>query len=525
MKQKIFKVIFIIVVCAMLILPNQSLAVATSERTNIDSIEDMPNDEYDQYYTMQSTEYEYDSMDTQSAYRSTNKEYTIDSYNIVMNVNENNTFDITENIVAYFNVPKHGIYRKLPLKNSIIRTDGTKSKNRAEITNINVNKNYTTSNDGGYKTIKIGDANYTLTGKQAYKIKYTYNIGKDPLKNADELYFNLVGNEWDTSIENLSFTINMPKTFDESLLGFSSGYEGSTNSSNVEYTVNGNTITGNIKNPLLAGQGLTVRLTLPEGYFVGAGIKIDTFSMYVIAVCIIFVLIAYIAWTKYGKDDEVIETVEFYPPEGYNSAEAGFLYKGSAETEGIISLLIYLANQGYLKIEEIEEFGLFKKNKSFKITKLKDYTGNNEYERLFFEGLFKCSRQGTMDMSVAVDIVEEAKKHGEKISFQEALEMSADTCEDKNSVTESDLYNNFYKTLNKIKLKMNSKENKSKIFEKSASNKIKEIILMIVVIAILITVKPIHDYGMPGTLIFAVLFPRNRFYCINRKSVWINKNT
>ena len=39
MKQKIFKVIFIIVVCAMLILPNQSLAVATSERTNIDSIE------------------------------------------------------------------------------------------------------------------------------------------------------------------------------------------------------------------------------------------------------------------------------------------------------------------------------------------------------------------------------------------------------------------------------------------------------------------------------------------------------
>lgn len=525
MKQKIFNVLFIIIVCTMLIFPNQSLAVTISEGTTIKSVEGRPADEYEQYYTMQSEDDEYDVITTQPEHRATGRDYTIDSYNIIMNVNENNTFDITESIVAYFNVSKHGIYRKFPLKNSIIRTDGTKSQNRAQITNISVNEKYTTENDRYYKTLRIGDPNTTIRGEHLYKIKYNYNIGKDPLKNADELYFNLVGNEWDTTIENLSFTINMPKTFDESLLGFSSGYEGSTNSSNVEYTVNGNTITGNIKSPLLAGQGLTVRLTLPEGYFVGAGVKIDTFSMYVIGVCVIFVLIAYIAWTKYGKDDEVIETVEFYPPEGYNSAEAGFLYKGSAETEGIISLLIYLANQGYLKIEEIEDRGLFTKSKSFKITKLKEYTGNNEYERLFFEGLFKSSGQASMDMRVARDILEEAKKHGEKISFQEALEMSTDTCEDKDSVTESDLYNNFYKTLNKIKLKMNSKENKSKIFEKSASNKIKEIILMIVVIAILITIKPMVDYGMPEIILFAVLFPRSRFYNVGRKSFRTNKNT
>jgi hypothetical protein len=36
-----------------------------------------------------------------------------------MVVNENNTFDITETITAYFNVSKHGIFRKIPLKNSI----------------------------------------------------------------------------------------------------------------------------------------------------------------------------------------------------------------------------------------------------------------------------------------------------------------------------------------------------------------------------------------------------------------------
>ena len=115
-------------------------------------------------------------------------EYEIQSYNIDMVVNENNTFDITETITAYFNVPKHGIYRKIPLKNEITREDGSKSSNRVKITNIAVNNEYTTSKENGYEVIKIGNANSTITGSHTYTIKYTYNIGKDPVKNADELY-------------------------------------------------------------------------------------------------------------------------------------------------------------------------------------------------------------------------------------------------------------------------------------------------------------------------------------------------
>ena len=34
-------------------------------------------------------------------------EYTIESYDIDMVVNEDNTFDITERITAYFNISKH----------------------------------------------------------------------------------------------------------------------------------------------------------------------------------------------------------------------------------------------------------------------------------------------------------------------------------------------------------------------------------------------------------------------------------
>lgn len=444
MKQKILIGIFVVIMYVVLLIPNQSLA------------------------------------ETQ------NNEYTIQSYNINMVVNEDNTFDITENITAYFNVQKHGIYRKIPLKNSITRTDGTKSSNRAKITDISVNENYTTYNENGDKVIQIGDENKVFTGLKSYTIKYKYDIGKDPLKDADELYFNLIGSQWDTSISNVSFTITMPKSFDQSLLGFSSGGVGSTDSSNVIYSVNGNTIEGNTINTLNAGQALTVRLTLPEGYFVGASSNIDIFSIFVIVLCVVCVLIVYMLWLKYGKDDPVVETVEFYPPEGYNSAEVGFLYNGSADTEGVISLLIYLANKGYLEIEETEEKMLFTKSKGFKITKLKEYDGNNESEKMFLEGLFKNTST--------------------------------------NSVTSLDLYNNFYITLNMIKSKLNSKENKNKIFTKASRGKVKYIILMAIAIFILITVKPIMEYSGIGELIVAILFPRNRIFDINRRSYRCYKN-
>ena len=85
--------------------------------------------------------------------------YTIKAYDVKMVVNEDNTFDITETITTDFTQSKHGIYRKIPINNTVNRLDGTSSKNRAKITNIKVNEKFSTSTENGYKVIKIGDAN------------------------------------------------------------------------------------------------------------------------------------------------------------------------------------------------------------------------------------------------------------------------------------------------------------------------------------------------------------------------------
>ena len=445
-------------------------------------------------------------------------DYTIESYNINMIVNEDNTFDITENIIADFNVEKHGIYRKIPLRNSVIMSN-TKSSNIAKITDIVVSESYTSYNRNGYKIIQIGDDSQTFIGEHSYTIKYKYNIGKDPLKNGDELYFNLIGNQWDTSVSSVFFTIIMPKPFDESHLDFSSGYLGSTDSSNVKYSVNGNTITGNIINPLNEGEALTVMLTLPEDYFVGESINIDIYSTIVVILCVFFVLIAYNLWLKYGKDNKVTETVECYPPNGYNSAEIGFLYDGVANSQSIISLLIYLANKGYLKIEETEERGPFINSIGFKITKIKEYDGNNEYEKIFFDGLFKNSNKIVNDVNETEEVIKEPKKYRSKMN-QVYSEISSDNYNDndKNSVTSSELFNNFYKTIDKIEARMNSKENKNKIFESSSTSKVNYLKLMIITLYLLITVKPIVEAGQFEYLIPALIFPRNRIYFICERS-------
>lgn len=433
-----------------------------------------------------------------SAYRS--YEYVLDGYDINITVHDNNTFDIVEQINAYFNIPKHGIIRTIPLRNKVERLDGTTSNNRVKITKINVNTKYTTSVKNKEKVIKIGDAGKYLLYDQNYRLSYNYNIGKDPMKDYDEFYFNLIGKDWDTVIGGVNFTITLPKAFDEKKLGFSRGPKGSTDNSGIHYKVEGNVISGYYDGILNPGEALTVRLQLPEGYFVNAGIIFDWYLILSFALPMMFVAISVLLWLIFGKDDKVIETVEFYPPEGFNSAEIGFLYRGRAEDNDVISLLIYLANQGYLKISEMEDKALFTKSKSFKLTKLKDYDGNNENERIFLNDLFRTTKKpATPDIISILKSIKNNKK-----AMNVVLDENYDT---RNEVTSDDLTNSFYTTLNKIKTSLNRKENRYEIFEKNSLGKGFIAFLMIVGIYLLITVKPVMENGSIEMLPFAIIFP------------------
>ena len=393
--------------------------------------------------------------------------YDITSYDVNMNVNQDNSFDITETIDVNFNEARHGIIRKLPLSNNVKRSDGTYYSNRARVTDVSVDSQYETSSNGGYYSIKIGDSDRTITGAKEYVIKYKYTIyGNDKLSNKDELYYNIIGTQWDTTISNVTFTINMPKKFDSDSLGFSIGSyrESGYNTDLLKYTVNDKIIEGSYTGTLNSGEGINVRLELPDGYFVIPTKGGSYYLMFVIP--IVLLIVSFLLWTLYGRDDVLVDPVTFYPPNGVNSLETGYLYKGKAENKDVTSLLIYLANKGYLSISETKSKGILSSKDTFEITKLKDYDGNNEFERTFFNGLFGSS----------------------------------------STVSMMDLYNKFYITTNSILRSINSKENKEKVFEKKSLISKAIIIALTVITYLIIVVPPILEYN-PDELFLVTLFP------------------
>ena len=206
---------------------------------------------------------------------------------------------------------------------------------------------------------------------------------------------------------------------------------------------------------------------------------------------IICLICSVILWYKYGKEEKIPKAIEFYPPEGFNSLEIGFLYKGKADKLDLASLLIYLWNQGYIKIAKtIEKSAHNHKEYIVKVTKLKDYDGNNTIEKKLLESLIRHGRS-----------------------------------DDNNVVTSGDLYNRYHFQANNILDNMiNCKDNKESIFKKIQWQKF-TIILMIIIPYLAIIILPITESkGSSLILMFSTIsfgcFSFCLFEFIRRVYIW-----
>ena len=474
--RKIIFSVFVILIFEIITSTFFSVKATSLNRSNYSKINSYYN--YDYNYN---DDYIYDDDDDDIFNHNYNNlyDYYIESYNVDINVSNNNSYDIKETIVAYFNKEKHGIIRNIPTRNTVTRTDGSTNTNRAKITNVNVNEKYSLSTGADEVKLKIGNAGTVLTGRHTYQISYTYNIGNDKLKDADEFYLNLIGNQWDTNINKLTFTITMPKDFDTDKIGFSVGKYGKSgilDDGYFNYSVKNNVITGTYNKTLPPNNGFTVRITLPEGYFEKQKLKISIFDFIAICLPIIFLIIAIFEWEKYGKDEKIVETIEFNPPDNMNSLDVAYAYKGKVNSKDVVSLLIYLANKGYIKIKVEETGSKLLKSKSYKIIEVKKYDGNDENERLFLERLFK---NGTIYRTENNNVFR--------------------------CVTKSDLEERFYKTVNEIIDNENTSEFKNKIFEKGVWNRAKKIIILSLLVILTMSIGPLLNGTRIKTTVIANL--------------------
>lgn len=325
-------------------------------------------------------------------------DYEITNYKLDIVVNENNIFNVTEIIDANFLQPKHGIYRKIPTYTRVLMPDGAYKAITAVISNVKIqqNTNCVTGKEDDYYFLKFGNANETLTGNYTYAFSYDYRIGPDIYENSDYFFFNLVGTEWDTRVNNVEYTITMPKDFDSSKIEFASGNTHNSIYADVEYTVTGNTISGKLNTILNAGEAFTIKIELPDGYFKNASFMNKTLT---IVYCIVPILVAiiYFVFAFIFTKNNLVEPITFYPPDNLNSLDLAFLFKGKVNASDVSSLIIFLANKGYISIEERAQTTKKGKTTKSKIIfyKLKDYDGNNKNEKLVMNGLFPTGKSTT----------------------------------------------------------------------------------------------------------------------------------
>ena len=314
--------------------------------------------------------------------------FIIRDYDIRMVVNEDDTYEITETIDVEFTARSHGIYRKIPLKTRFDR-DGQVSEFKAQVYDFKMLSDQPVDKDSGgsYASFKIGSPDVYADTYTRYQFSYVYDTGGDHFRGGDEVYLNMVGDTWEAqNIDHVSFEIIFPENIDMSKVGVKTG-----NDVKVAFeSPDARTVRGETSEDVM--RGLTVRAVLPEGYFTReAGNNTDLFYRLTGAL-VVLAIFGILMWRKYGRDPVYPVTPEFYPPDNISAPEAAYLLNETLDGKDVVSMLLSLADKGYLVIHEHEkEDGRLraKKEPCYSLEKIRDYDGGEAEEKMFMDGLFR----------------------------------------------------------------------------------------------------------------------------------------
>jgi uncharacterized membrane protein len=156
--------------------------------------------------------------------------FDIEQYDVDIVVNENATYNVDEKIDTNYHTPSLGMYRKIDLRpEAVFEHDGNRysQKYRVYVNDATVyDEPFTTYEEDGWFVFETGDDTNYIEGEHLHHLSYLYDAGDDGFGDFDQFYFNIIGNEWETPINGVSFRITMPKEFDSSNVGFSVGRKG-----------------------------------------------------------------------------------------------------------------------------------------------------------------------------------------------------------------------------------------------------------------------------------------------------------
>lgn len=323
---------------------------------------------------------------------------TTNDYDVDIQVREDNTYQVTENLDVSFLTPRHGIYRYIPETGSVIESneDGQVETTLyyADIDLISSNQNVYEETEGGNQVYRFGDEEQTVTEE---KYQFTYEYIPRTTNGFTNAYYNIYSGKWQDAIPaGSTFTIQFPKEFDHTLLQFYYGAVGTNQDAApiLDLVWDGNTVTGTIKEELAFGSALTFYAPMEEGYFVGVHTTRGV-QMVLILISVISLAVVMLLFFLFGKDETMITSIQYQPPADLDSAAVGYIIDGIVDDKDLISLIVYWADKGYLKIKDPQEEDLA-------LVKIRDIPEDAPaYARTIFHGIFGAYTEVGIEVKIS----------------------------------------------------------------------------------------------------------------------------
>ncbi len=303
----------------------------------------------------------------------------IDNYQVVIDVQANGQIYIKEHIEYDFaDRDHHGIFRDIPYQ-----YDNSYGKFNLRISDISVTASsgtpagFTKTRNDGKFSIKIGDPNQTIIGKHTYDINYSVSRAINFFPDHDELYWNAIGTDWTVPILKSSVLVNLPAAAIQ--VECYVGSKGSNSTNCLKTASIAAQPQFNYDNVLKQNEGFTIVIGMPAGTITKPTTQQKVLDFIkdngIVALPVVVFIIMFFVWRKFGKDGKGRGTIvaQFEPPTGLTPLYIGTLVDGKLDNRDFSAELIYLAVQGYIKIEKIETKKLlFFKGSDYKLIKLKE---------------------------------------------------------------------------------------------------------------------------------------------------------
>lgn len=334
-------------------------------------------------------------------------EESVLNFDVVIDVPESGKLDVTENIIYNFGkdaVGKHGIFRTLP---KTYKEDNERYRLTIEdVVVLDEHNNKIPFEDRSSRKdylIRIGDPDKEVSGEKGYKISYTASGVVASFEEFDQIYWNVIDNEFGVPIRSSSLKLILPAQIERSELRIAcyvGNYGSRENCENIDVQTRGTTTEVIFStSDLNSGEGLTVAVGFPKGIAREAVREIAGLShRTVLAIFVALIALAVgtlmwslLHWYRKGRDPKGKGVIvrQYDPPANMMPGEMGFIVDEKIDNRDVTAELVYFAERGFMHILAIPKAGMFSFGTDYYLLKLQGASASfKEYQSEIFSAIF-----------------------------------------------------------------------------------------------------------------------------------------